>query len=140
MLSYDSNKATCEGKGIKAASTQYALLPSRKSGLFCGKEDTMRRERAESIPRTFGRQTIITETSVPRLALRENTDAISSVQHQVGLNTEEEACFYFPRKRKNDVKSGTVRWCMCPVRHPFSCPLFPPRILRSFYIIKFLTY
>lgn len=32
---------------------------------------------SESIPCTFGRQTIITEFSVPRTMLRENTDAIS---------------------------------------------------------------
>lgn len=43
-----------------------------------GKEDTMRRAQcSESIPCTFGRQTIITEFSVPRTTLRENTDAIS---------------------------------------------------------------
>jgi len=103
-----------------------------------GKEDTMRAQCSESIPCTFGRQTIITESSVPRTMLRENTDAISGTAPASQLTpTEGWVALLFPRETANDVsqyggvpfaslsKPYLVRFCVC---------------VCSFYIIKFLTY
>lgn len=134
MLLYDSNKATREGKEIKAASTQYALLPSRKSDLFCGKEDTMRRERAESIPRTFGRQTIITETSVPRLALQENTDAISSVQ--LASIRRKSRAFISPGNGKTTLSRGRCLGACAPSAIPSRAPFFPRAFCAPFILLS----
>lgn len=87
-------------------------------------------EHAESIPRTFGRQTIITESSVPRSPLWENTDAISSVA--ASQPRREDSRFYFPGKRKTMLVGTPVRWCMCTI-HPLRATVLARLVLLLYY-------
>lgn len=127
-----------KGSKIKAAATiPYPLFSAGFPSVFLSPSENpvypaVRRiqcgERTESIPRTFGRQTIITESSVPRSPLQENTDAIPSV---AAHPQREDSRFYFFRKRKTMLVETPVRWCMCTI-HPLWAAV-PARLVLLLY-------